>query len=113
MIKREGIRMEFIFWLFSAYFFCSIAGDPGVVFILQGKHLYHEKVPDDAPHQYYGTLEGPSWENNYCTWRTYIDQDNRNCIDLTGKKKYSPTLKNYDAPNADVHADNPWGTDNI
>lgn len=87
------------------------AADPGVVFWrTMGTHLYHENVPYNAPHQYYPNLEGPSWENHYCTWRMYIDQDNRNAIDLTGKYHYEPTLSNYDKT-CDVHADNPWGTD--
>ena len=90
----------------------STAADAGVVFMKTiGKHLYHEKVPVDATHNYYTSIEGPSWENNYCCWRTYLDQDNRNCVDITGKKRYEPTLAHYDEPNADVHAIHNWGTD--
>jgi hypothetical protein len=76
-----------------------------------GKHLYHEHVPDNAAHHYYGLLEGPAWENYYCAWRTYTDYENRNCVDMTGKYKYGPSLSNYNDPAVDVHADNPWGTD--
>lgn len=90
----------------------AVADNAGVVLMrTPGSHIYHDIVPVNAAHHFYTTIEGPSWENDHCCWRTYLDKDNRNCIDITGKKIYEPTLHHYDEATADVHAIHDWGTD--
>jgi hypothetical protein len=82
-----------------------------VLWHVKGTHLYHERVPNNAGHQYYQTLEGPAMENKYNAWRTYFDQDDRNCTDLIGKKLGDKILIKYDQPNIEIHTVYAWGTD--
>ena len=82
-----------------------------VLWHVRGTHLYHERVPDNAGHQYYQTLEGPAMENKNLGYRIYFDQDDRNCTDLIGKKLPEKMLIEYDKPNVEIHTMSPWGGD--
>jgi|GEM_PF-4866140 len=109
-----SIASGYVIFIFAvALFNFSAAADTAGVVLMRtpGSHIYHDNVPVNAAHHFYTTIEGPSWENDHCCWRTYLDKDNRNCIDITGKKIYEPTLYHYDQETADVHAIHDWGTD--
>lgn len=74
-------------------------------------HYARFNVPANATHHYFGFLEGPAWENNYCAFRVYIDSDNRNALDFIGKYKPAAILSHFDDPSVDEHTNFSWGTD--
>jgi hypothetical protein len=90
----------------------SIFAEPnGAVLYRNGKRLGYHKVSPTAEHHYFGYLEGPAWENKYSAFRFYIDKDDRNALDLTGKYKGDATLQFFSDTAVDEHKDWPWGSD--
>ncbi len=89
------------------------AAPSGVILMRDGQHLSHCNVPKDMPDEYYfgRELEGPAWENKHGFYRHYIVPDDRNTIDIAGKKKYDAVLPLVDDPGFVLHADNDWGGD--
>jgi len=83
----------------------------GAVLYRLGKRLGTHKVPGTAEHHYFGYLEGPAWENKYSSFRFYIDKDDRNALDITGKYKEEAILQHFVDTTVDEHKDWPWGTD--
>ncbi len=101
-------------WFSAFLLFCNLLSfaDPnGAVLYQNGKRLGYHKVPATAEHHYFGYLEGPAWENKYSAYRYYIDKDDRNAIDIIGKKNDGAILQHFVDPNVDEHTDYPWGTD--
>lgn len=82
-----------------------------VLYLQNGAKLSHCKVPATAGHHYFGYLEGPAWENKYSAFRVYVDQDDRNALDIIGKYKEEAILQHFSDPNVDEHNNNSWGTD--
>ncbi len=97
--------------LIAACYVLSIAEPNGAVLYRNGKRLGHINVPSTAAHHYFGYLEGPAWENKYCAFRYYIDQDDRNALDIIGKLKEEAILQHFSDTSVDEHASWPWGTD--
>jgi hypothetical protein len=89
----------------------SFAEPNGAVLYRNGKRLGYHKVPSTAGHHYFGYLEGPALENKYSAFRYYIDQDDRNAIDIIGKFKEESILQHFSDTSVDEHASWPWGTD--
>ena len=91
----------------------TYAAPVGAVLYREGSpvHYARYKVPNDAAHHYFGFLEGPAWENNYCAYRVYVDKDNRNALDFISKYKPGPVLQYFDDPGVDEHTNFSWGTD--
>lgn len=72
-------------------------------------HIGHIKVPDTAASKYFGYLEGPSIDNQYCNYRTYVDTANRNAGDCIVKFQYMPILEYFDDTALNEHnAGNPF-----
>jgi hypothetical protein len=53
--------------------------------------------------------EGMGWESERTAWRLYFDQ--RNAIDLFGKRRHKLLLDHFAAPGVDYHAESPEGRD--
>jgi len=53
--------------------------------------------------------EGMGWESERTAWRLYFDQ--RNAIDLFGKRRPGLLLDHFGAPGVDYHAESPDGRD--
>lgn len=53
--------------------------------------------------------EGPGWESDKVGYRLYFDE--RNVIDIFGKKVSDIVLPGVGQPGTDYHADAPWGMD--
>jgi unsaturated chondroitin disaccharide hydrolase len=53
--------------------------------------------------------EGMGWESELCAWRLYFDQ--RNAVDLFGKRRPALLLEQFAAPEYDYHAESPYGRD--
>ncbi|MBN1604485.1 MAG: DUF4861 family protein [Chitinispirillaceae bacterium] len=89
----------------------SFADPNGAVLYQNGKRLGYHKVPTTAEHHYFGYLEGPAWENKYSAYRFYVDNGDRNAVDVIGKKNDGAILQHFVDPSVDEHTDYPWGTD--
>jgi hypothetical protein len=102
-----------IFCCVCSFAITAQAAPCGAVFYRQNSpvHYSHFNVPEDAVHHFFGFLEGPAWENNYCAYRVYVDSADRNAIDFIVKYKPVAILQNFDNPSIDEHNDNSWGTD--
>jgi hypothetical protein len=92
---------------------CLQAAPVGAVLYRDGSPVHHARytVPANAVHHYFGFLEGPAWENNYCAYRVYVDSANRNALDFIGKYQPAAILSHFDDPTVDEHTDFAWGTD--
>ncbi|MBA3514867.1 MAG: DUF4861 family protein, partial [Pyrinomonadaceae bacterium] len=53
--------------------------------------------------------EGPGWESDRVAWRLYFDQ--RNAIDLFGKRQPALALDYFAQPGVDYHQESPFGRD--
>ncbi len=108
------LKKIFIVSLMISAFIASVQAAPcGAVLYRQnsGKHYSYYNVPETAIHHYFGYLEGPAWENKYCTYRFYVDSADRNPIDFIVKYKPVAILQYFDDPTTDEHNANSWGTD--
>lgn len=95
-----------------AFIFLTAHAEPnGAVLYRDNIRYGHYNVPGDAGHHYFNLLEGPAWENKYCAFRMYIDNDDRNAIDLLGKLNQGAVLQDFSDPNADPHNAWSWGSD--
>lgn len=102
----------FLGMLVAVFITSDLHAEPnGAVLYRLGKRLGTHKVPGTAEHHYFGYLEGPAWENKYSSFRFYIDKDDRNALDITGKYKEEAILQNFVDSTVDEHKDWPWGTD--
>lgn len=54
-------------------------------------------------------IEGLGWESEQAAWRIYFDQ--RNAIDLYGKRRPGSQLGMFASPEYDYHAESPYGRD--
>ena len=54
-------------------------------------------------------IEGPGWESEENAYRLYFDD--RNAIDLYGKRRHTLMLNLFATPEYDYHAENPYGRD--
>lgn len=95
------------------FLYCMVinAEPNGAVLYRNGKRLGHHNVSPTAEHHYFGYLEGPAWENKYSAFRYYIDKDDRNTLDLTGKYKGEAILQFFSDTSVDEHKDWAWGSD--
>jgi hypothetical protein len=109
MLKKKLI----VFFLICGFIVTSQAAPCGAVLYRQnsGIHYSYFNVPENAFHHYFGYLEGPAWENKYCTYRFYVDSADRNPIDFIVKYKPVAILQYFDDPTVDEHSANAWGTD--
>ncbi|MBN1901441.1 DUF4861 family protein [Candidatus Sumerlaeota bacterium] len=58
---------------------------------------------------YHKGIEGVGWESDLIAYRLYWDE--RNAVDIYGKKKPVLGLKQYAKPEVNYHQDTPWGMD--
>jgi hypothetical protein len=109
-MKRAVLGLSMAIAAFPVF---TTAAPVGAVLYRDGSPVHYSryKVPANAVHHYFGFLEGPAWENNYCAYRTYVDSANRNAIDFIAKYKPGPILQYFDDPTLDQHTNSSWGTD--
>jgi unsaturated chondroitin disaccharide hydrolase len=65
--------------------------------------------PKRAHALYAKKYEGMGWESDRVAWRIYFDQ--RNAIDIYGKKQHGLALDYFAAPGVNYHAESPIGRD--
>ncbi len=82
----------------------SIAyGDPATLWRLRGEY------PARTHAKFAAKYEGPGWESERTGWRLYFDQ--RNAVDLFGKRRPGLHLETFASPGYDYHAELPPGRD--
>jgi hypothetical protein len=117
ILKKKEIQMQnntkFFFLFLTALAAFTYASPCGAVLYRENSSVHYSyfNVPEGTTHHYFGLLEGPAWENKYCTYRTYVDSADRNSIDFIVKYKPIAILQNFNNPSVDEHSDNSWGTD--
>ena len=84
-----------------------------VVTIAYGDTATIQRIRSDYPKRtaakFTAKLEGLSWESEASAWRIYFDQ--RNAIDMFGKRRPGLYLEMFGAPEYDYHAESPLGRD--
>jgi unsaturated chondroitin disaccharide hydrolase len=78
-------------------------GEPNRIYRLRTEYPRHT----DAV--FTSKIEGLGWESELTAWRIYFDQ--RNAIDLYGKRRPSLLLRMFATPEYDYHAESPDGRD--
>jgi hypothetical protein len=75
------------------------------------KNVSYLKIPPEhKDHSWYIRYEGPGWESDKVGYRFYLDQ--RNAVDVFGKKVSTPVLQKIGNDNFDsYHEMQPWGMD--
>lgn len=78
-------------------------GDAGVIARLRGDY------PKRTHAKFTMRFEGLAWESEATAWRIYFDQ--RNAIDLYGKRRPGLYLELFGTPEYDYHEESPFGRD--
>lgn len=84
-----------------------------IVSIAYGEAATLQRLRGDYPKRTHAKFttkyEGMGWESDLTAWRIYFDQ--RNAIDLFGKRRPGLQLEIYGAPEYDYHTESPHGRD--
>ncbi|CDM66673.1 predicted unsaturated glucuronyl hydrolase [Pyrinomonas methylaliphatogenes] len=84
-----------------------------IVNIAYGDQATIARLRSDYPKRVHAKFtakyEGIGWESELVAWRLYFDQ--RNAIDLFGKRRPGLYLETFGAPDYDYHAEAPFGRD--
>lgn len=78
-------------------------GDPATIARLRGDY------PKRTHAKFTTRFEGMGWESDTTAWRLYFDQ--RNAIDLYGKRRAGLYLELFGSPEYDYHEESPFGRD--
>lgn len=106
------IRFVFMMILTGCFTYLTQAAEPvGALLMHENSRYGYYNVPGDAGHHYFNFLEGPAWENKYCAFRMYVDKDDRNAIDIFGKRSEGLILKDFNDASDDPHSNWSWGSD--
>ena len=80
-----------------------------IVSITYGDDGIRNSYPKRAYAKFAQKYEGMGWESERTAWRIYFDE--RNAIDLFGKRRPGLLLDHFGAPGVDYHAESPDGRD--
>ena len=89
------------------------ANQTRIVTIAYGDAATLQRLRGDYPQRTYAKFatkyEGMGWESELAAWRLYFDQ--RNAIDLYGKRRPGLQLETFGSPEYDYHEESPYGRD--
>lgn len=84
-----------------------------IVTIAYGDAATLQRLRSDYPKRTYAKFankyEGMGWESELAAWRLYFDE--RNAIDLYGKRRPNLALDIFSTPEYDYHEESPYGRD--